>query len=73
VKKCDILTTSVMLRIFLFIVSLSWLAVGVNHSFWNVSFTSFCREEKIVQDKPMTTNIRTVVFMKNKAENMTAP
>lgn len=49
--KSDILTTSVMLRIFLFIVSLSWLAVGVNHSFWNVSFTSFCREEKIVQLK----------------------
>lgn len=34
-------TTSVMLRIFLVIVSLSWPGVGVNQSFWNVSFTSF--------------------------------
>lgn len=36
------LTTSVMLRTFLVMASLSWLGVGVNQSFWNVSFTSFC-------------------------------
>lgn len=24
--------------------SLSWLGVGVNQSFWNVSFTSFCNK-----------------------------
>lgn len=35
------LTTSVMLRIFLVMVSLSWAGVGVNHNFWNVSFTNF--------------------------------
>lgn len=35
-------TTSVMFRIFLVMASLSWLGVGENQSFWNVSFTSFC-------------------------------
>lgn len=38
-----ILTTSVMLRIFRVMASLSWFGVGVNHSFWNVSFTNFCK------------------------------
>lgn len=41
------LTTSVMLRIFLVMVSLSWFGVGVNHNFWNVSFTSFYKEHKV--------------------------
>lgn len=37
-----------MLRIFLVMVSLSWAGVGVNHNFWNVSFTNFYREYKFV-------------------------
>lgn len=41
------LTTSVMFRIFLVMVSLSWAGVGVNHNFWNVSFTNFYKEEKL--------------------------
>lgn len=40
-------TTSVMLRIFRVMASLSWLGVGVNHSFWNVSFTSFWEDKQV--------------------------
>lgn len=49
-KQCWMLklTTSVMLRIFLVMVSLSWAGVGVNHNFWNVSLTSFYREHGII-------------------------
>lgn len=36
-----LLTTSVMFKIFLVIASLSLCGVGVNQSFWNVSFTNF--------------------------------
>lgn len=34
-----------MLRIFLVMVSLSWAGVGVNHNFWNVSFTNFYKQQ----------------------------
>ena len=44
-------TTSVMFRIFLVIASLSWLGVGENQSFWNVSFTSFCKSKRFLSIK----------------------
>lgn len=37
-----------MLRIFLVMVSLSCAGVGVNHNFWNVSFTNFWNESIII-------------------------
>lgn len=37
-----------MLRIFRVMVSLSWAGVGVNHNFWNVSLTSFCKTQVYV-------------------------
>lgn len=41
-----VLTTSVMFKIFLVIASLSLCGVGVNQSFWNVSFTNFQGKKK---------------------------